>query len=267
MKTPDLNEQAIRPSEPHYPPNNQSAHIVLLPGLDGTGTLFADFLEKIDGPRTVISYPPEELLGYREIQSLVTKNLPEAPFVLLGESFSGPIAVAIAAMNPPNLRGIILCASFVRSPLRLPMLTPLTRFLPARPPISLLCALLMGRRSTPNLRKALFAALDQVHPSVLQYRLREALFVDYRSLLCTISVPALYLRATGDRVIPARCMHEFLDGISDATSVDIDGPHFLLQCQPAETARAVEGFLQRPGPPASDQPNNANCRSSPGRRN
>jgi hypothetical protein len=38
------------------------------------------------------------------------------PFVLLAESFSTPVAIRVAAENPTNLKGLILCAGFATSP-------------------------------------------------------------------------------------------------------------------------------------------------------
>ena len=93
--------------------------LVLLPGMDGTGQLFGRFLEAL-GPEVraiVIAYPPAQNLDYSQLEAFVRSKLPsDQPFVILGESFSGPIAVSIAASPPDGLRGIVLCCSFVRNP-------------------------------------------------------------------------------------------------------------------------------------------------------
>jgi pimeloyl-[acyl-carrier protein] methyl ester esterase len=95
---------------------------VLLPGLDGTGELFQSFLKVLPSSLTpqVVSYPTEQYLTYKELASLVRSVLlPQEPFVLLGESFSGPLSIKVAALSPPNLRAIILWASFVSNPVPL----------------------------------------------------------------------------------------------------------------------------------------------------
>jgi pimeloyl-ACP methyl ester carboxylesterase len=88
--------------------------LVLLPGMDGTGQLFDDLVAAL-GPgveTVVVSYPPDPALDYAQLEIIARSNLPPyQPFVLLGESFSGPIAVSIAASAPQNLRGLILCCS------------------------------------------------------------------------------------------------------------------------------------------------------------
>src|SRR5687768_1455482 len=94
--------------------------LVLLPGMDGTGLLFADFVAALGAQveTQVLRYPPDEILGYAELEARVRAALPtDRPLVLLGESFSGPIAISIAATPPPNLRGLILCCTFARFPL------------------------------------------------------------------------------------------------------------------------------------------------------
>lgn len=97
--------------------------IVILPGMHGTGELFAEFIAAL--PRAVesivVSYPPDRPLNYAELEKLVRASLPvERPYVLLGESFSGPIAVSIAASKPAGLRGLMLVGSFVRNPTIVP---------------------------------------------------------------------------------------------------------------------------------------------------
>jgi hypothetical protein len=74
--------------------------LVLLPGMDGTGTLFEPFVAALghEFAVKVVDYPRAEPLGYEQLELFATAALPsEGPLILLGESFSGPIAVALAA--------------------------------------------------------------------------------------------------------------------------------------------------------------------------
>ena len=100
--------------------------LVLLPGMDGTGDMFRPLLDAFGGTLSsvVVSYPSTEPLRYSELVALARESLPtNGPYVLLGESFSGPIAVTLAAEHPDGLTGLILCASFVSNPI--PWLRPL----------------------------------------------------------------------------------------------------------------------------------------------
>jgi pimeloyl-ACP methyl ester carboxylesterase len=93
--------------------------LVLLPGLDGTGILFKPLIAALppEVSTVVVAYPGEQPLGYAELLPVVLAALPtEHAFVLLGESFSGPLAVMAAATRPPGLVGLVLCATFVQNP-------------------------------------------------------------------------------------------------------------------------------------------------------
>src|SRR5262245_11899688 len=95
-------------------------HLLLLPGADGTGILFAPLLSALPPALQplVVRYPPDQPLGYADLLPLVEEAVPASgDFLVLGESFSGPLALLLAARRPPGLRGVILCASFARNPL------------------------------------------------------------------------------------------------------------------------------------------------------
>src|SRR5260221_9695174 len=69
----------------------------------------------------VVAYQAHEPLDYEGLfPSVRAACPPTGEFVVLAESFSGPLAVMLAASEPQGLRGIILCASFIRSPLWTP---------------------------------------------------------------------------------------------------------------------------------------------------
>jgi len=95
--------------------------LILMPGMDGTGQLFAPFLDALGDSMEscVLRYPTDEPLGYSELLPRIRTELPQSgSFVLLGESFSGPLTVMLAAEEPAGLRGVILCASFATNPIR-----------------------------------------------------------------------------------------------------------------------------------------------------
>lgn len=225
------------------------AALLLLPGLDGTGLLFDEFASALASDVDVIvaSYPAQKPLGYAELASLARSFIPsDNPFFLLGESFSGPIALAIAASPPPNLLGVILCCSFARNPL--PMLAParvLLRHIPVAPlPVSLLSFFLLGRFSTEKLRTRLAGVLAMVAPEVLRERALAALAVDKTTSLGQVRVPLLYLRAREDRVVGIRSAEQILAGVPDAQMVEFAAPHFLLQVMPEGCAATVSEFMR-----------------------
>src|SRR5262245_43667311 len=95
--------------------------LVVLPGLDATGTLHDEFLclaGEHFGAARVIANHRDQRLDYTALEAWVRERLPtQAPYVLLGESFSGPLVLAIAASPPTLLRGLVLTATFARAPM------------------------------------------------------------------------------------------------------------------------------------------------------
>lgn len=224
--------------------------LIILPGLDGTGTQHSDFLGALGGAfdRTcVITYPTDQLLGYAELEGLLRPELPPSePFVLLGESFAGPIALAIAAKPPANLVGLVLSTTFARRAVAVPgFLVPLLRLAPVRAvPTALLSWWLLGRWATPSLIVALKQSLRAVSPAVLRFRAAATLRVR-EPPLANIRVPVLYLRARNDRLISAGAADYLQASIAQCHIVDIAGPHLLLQAAPQEFAHAVAEFSRQ----------------------
>jgi pimeloyl-ACP methyl ester carboxylesterase len=217
--------------------------------MDGTGDLFSEFLEAL-GPglqSVVVSYPPDQPLDYAALELLARARLPlDQPFVILGESFSGPIAISIAASAPHGLCGLVLCCSFVRNPR--PIFGPLrsiTSVLPVRRvPSALLSHALLGRFSSSRLRAALTQVLAQVSPAALRARIRAVLGVNVASQLSQVRVPVLYLRATEDRVVPRAASRLISRSLPRAKVAEFEAPHFLLQAAPVAAARQVRSFVQ-----------------------
>jgi pimeloyl-ACP methyl ester carboxylesterase len=223
--------------------------LVVLPGLDGTATLLSDFVEAtgttFDSVVTV-SYPRDHALSYAELGTLTRQSLPkQGSYFLLGESFSGPIALSIAANPPPGLAGLILSTTFAENPVGL--LRPFASFMHFAPvravPVSVLSWWLLGRWSTPKLRESLGKALASVASVVLRARAASALRANVTGCLGEISLPVLYLRASEDRLLYSAVGDQLLLAIPHATLVTIEGPHLLLQASPKGCAKAVAAFV------------------------
>lgn len=227
-------------------------NIVLLPGLDGTGRLFEfllPFLPSYLNP-IIVSYPTAPCLDYNALQDFVIKTIPTTGyFVLLAESFSGPIALNIAASGQRNLVAVILVATFIQNPL--PKLISWSRYFIAHPlfrylvPSALIRSFLLGRNSPKNLTETFFEILRSLCSEILAYRIRLVLTVDVRQALLACSVPILYLFPTKDKVVTKRSRDIILRLRSEIEFVAIDAPHMLLQCEPLIASKAIDNFLQR----------------------
>jgi len=221
--------------------------LVLLPGLDGTGAMFAPLIHAL--PKDVLAEPvtyPESLERFDEYVEFAAAALcGTADVVVIAESFSGPIAIALLRKPPPNLRAIVLVATFTTAPRallrRLSKLVPsavVRIFVPAA--LKWFCA---NRNTDPDVLRLANNVVSHVPLKTLDGRLRllGELPIDLKALLDKAKLPVLILEPTQDRLIP-------LDGFVKSAAPNallqkIAGPHFLLQSCPKECWEEIEKFL------------------------
>jgi pimeloyl-ACP methyl ester carboxylesterase len=227
--------------------------LVLLPGLDGTGDFFAPLLEALgNSVRThVVRYPVAGAYDYATCQQLVRAALPKnGPYVLLGESFSGPVAISLAAQAPQGLAGIILCCTFAGNPRpRLALIRPLLPYLPFHgtgASLRLSRFLVLGRWITPAIRELHQKILSSVPAQTIRSRLEAVADCDVREALASLRLPIMCLVARHDRLIPKATARWLRQLAPAATFVEIDAPHCLLQCEPRQAAQHIRRFLQAP---------------------
>ena len=225
--------------------------LVLLPGLDGTGDFFQPLLESL-GDRVrcrVVRYPVDGGFDYATCEAVARAALPpEGPYVLLGESFSGPLAVSLAAAAPEGLVGIILCVTFAINPHpRLSFIRPLLPYIPYhghKLSLGLSRFLVLGRWLTPAIRQLHQKIIASVPPATLRARLEAVVDCDVREALARVGVPILCLVAKHDRLIPRSAARVIGQLAPAARIVELDAPHCLLQCVPDPAAQTILGFLQ-----------------------
>ncbi len=230
----------------HYDDNMK---IVALPGLDGTGLLTPKLRHVLDGGHSVTSLAyPSHLCRYEEVFEWTKSQIPKEDFVLVAESFSGPIGIHVGAEKPPGLKGIVFVAIFARSPRKLPaFLAALVKIMPFRSSLiaNMAQPILMGKRANRTFTAQFLQAMHNVPQTTLSKRLVSVLKVDVVDVLQGIDVPVLYLRATKDRLVPARMARDF--ELSNGTVQDIEGPHFLLQACTDQTDMHIARFIANLG--------------------
>lgn len=213
--------------------------LVLLPGMDGTGKLFRPFLEVCSG--RVIRYP-EKKWTYEQYADFVTQALPSEPFVLLAESFSGPIARRVAMRKPENLKGLVLVSTFFQSPVALISKVPpfFWKLLLSAPDFSMRQALL-GTGAPDALARELIDCVRGVDLDVLTSRID--IVAKERMDATRIEIPVLYIRGTRDRLIIKLSAKQVGKHCDRFELVEIKGPHLILQTQPHAAAQAIRKFL------------------------
>jgi pimeloyl-ACP methyl ester carboxylesterase len=224
---------------------------VLLPGIDGTGRMFGPLSGQLPSwllPQ-VIAYPGERSLSYAQLVESILPRLPlDAPYILIAESFAGPLALQLSMRAGGNLQALVLCATFVRNPRpHLAKLAPLLLHeqVLAHPPQKWLARLFVTGFDAPDWMLAQALDIHQhVSPRVILQRLLEVIHVDVAALLRDCRLPILHLYALHDHLILQRPTREIQQIRPDIESIGIDGPHYLLQTRPQQCVGAIEKFLR-----------------------
>ncbi|MHA6494768.1 alpha/beta fold hydrolase [Pseudomonas borbori] len=218
--------------------------LLLLPGLNGSSSLFAPLLEHLD-PKLgaqALCLPADCDQDYETLADRLTGDLGETPFVLLGESFSGPLAYRLALRKPPGLSGVIFAASFLRRPhplLSIQRYLPLPRNILTRDwAIHMFC---LGDHANPALIELLRNEIQATSTPLLRARLQS--LSELREPEPRLDMPALQLLPRYDRLVDRNAQDSVIRCCSHLRQITIDGPHFLLQSRPQACARAIEQFM------------------------
>lgn len=218
--------------------------ILLLPGLDGTGRLFSRFIASAPAHLSVTAVAlPAEALNYNDLAVRVAESLPNRPpLVLIAESFSGPLAVALA--QHLTTTALVFCNSFVVTP-RTRMLRWFVQPVVFRLPMheSLLRRYLLGASADRALVAEVAEVVASVPASVLASRLRTVFDADETTAFRRCAVPTLYVRGTADRLVPDGARRR-MAAIRPISNVDVPGPHLLLQANPVGVWNAIAPFLK-----------------------
>jgi len=227
-------------------------HLVLLPGLDGTGRLFGDIV-KILPPAlttTIVSYPTDRFLPYAELLQHVSAAVPQTErFVVLAESFSTPLALKYAATNPSNLAAVVICAGFARNPIggwsRLVKTVAKPWIFTLKAPRFVLEYFLTGENPPSALIQKIREISRLMRPEVLSGRVREVLECDATNDLARTKVPIMYLRGLHDRLLSPSCHREILRIRPDVVFATIEAPHLVLQREPQKAANLIVAFMAK----------------------
>jgi pimeloyl-ACP methyl ester carboxylesterase len=220
--------------------------VILLPGMHGTAELFERF-EACCPPGFLthaIGYPTDSTASVAELVELVRPRLPSSRWLLLAESFSGLVAIRLAAEKPAGLLGLVLVASAARwSRLRRLRSAPM-RALFSLPAPSALLEWLFLDDATAELLPAVRRAITASPPRVLAARFRELVNADVRSELGAVEVPVLYLQASRDRLARRAELRSVTSSHQTVEVRVVDAPHFLLQTCPEAAWGHVEAFAR-----------------------
>ncbi|MBL8913190.1 MAG: alpha/beta hydrolase [Archangium sp.] len=220
--------------------------LLLLPGMDGTGELFAPFAAEVSSWARVeiVRYPTHDV---RSIDQLVEDIAPtvDEPVTVIAESFSTAVGIRLATRNK-NVERMVLAGSFVTPPTGTSLMRVFGRvpFL-MQPPSFALRSFLIGSDASDELVTQVTSAISHVAPRVLADRLAQISRVDDVERLRALKIPLMTISARQDRLVSARVTAQMRAVIPGAKHVDLDAPHLLLQARPRETAEHVRAFVRQ----------------------
>lgn len=219
--------------------------IILLPGLDGTGLAYRALQSHFSSFESSAIPLATQSAGYVADLHAARERLPKTgPYILVAESYSGPIGISIAAAHPPGLVGLVISTTFLNCPR--PYLRQLRLLLKLLPPIRVpatpFVPLLLNGRSTLEAKELLRIVLHRASPRAMLARLNDVATIDVAKEARAVAVPTLYLRASFDRVIPSSAGDAIRRHIPQAAITEIAGPHLLLQACAKEAAAKITEF-------------------------
>lgn len=227
--------------------DNRKITLVLLPGLNGTAGLFDPLLSVATNEYEliVISYPEHQVKSYEELAGYVLEQigLINGRFVVVGESFSGPVAIMISAKGINGLIGTILVATFSSAPY-----FTFAKYLPWKLMFELAKILYWLRIKLSDTKragilKAASVELQKVDPAVLAAITRATLAVDVSKELQQSTVPIIYFRAKYDVIVPKWNLKKIITHRPDIKTITFNTQYFLLQSAPQEAWDAIRKFV------------------------
>ena len=215
--------------------------------MDGIGCLFEAFLRCLPaGMQTkIITYPTLIHLSYEQLEELVASQLPATGgYLIIAESFSGPIALRLASRALANLRGIVLVASFAYRPLgwkgsvlaRLPW----NLLFRIPPPDFLLRSFLLGNSPSATEVDQIRSAIGKVNPHVLAARLQELLTSNYGKPHLLTTARVIALSAQDDHLFGPTSQRSISEVCPKAEIQFLPVPHLALQAAPVTVLKALQ---------------------------
>lgn len=225
-------------------------HLVLLPGLDGSGLLFQPFVEQCLQPEnyTIIAYPSDYHIPYNELADYVISKLPnDKELVLLGESYSGPVAIQLALRRGLTVSSLILVATFSYYPDNflkfISLWLPYKYLLRLPVPDFILKFICFDKTVSTKIMDLLKISLTLTSPKIMALRMSEGIHIDVREALANLKVPCIYIKAKHDKLVSASASAEIKKTNGSINIIEVDGPHFILQTRVEECCAIIKKLM------------------------
>jgi pimeloyl-ACP methyl ester carboxylesterase len=223
-------------------------HVVLLPGLDGTGELLAplcaELRSKVDPIQ--VRFPKNKPFVYKQLFPAIREVLPWGrPYSLMADSFSGHLALLFAEEQPQDIENIILCSSFVTHPEPPTWWNKMVWKDPLKAPFSeeTLKKYFLGEDCPPALVEEAKRVYGSIPPEILDFRWNMAVNTQTWPQLARCRKPILFLKGSHDRVADPATEQQIQLHNPGVEILSMNGPHCLLQRSPREAAAYIDAFV------------------------
>lgn len=221
--------------------------LVMLPGIDGTDVFFRPLVARLSPlqPVRIVEFPPGGPHTYDDLLELVVEATSDlSRMVVLGFSFSGPLAVRFARREPERVTALILVATFLTPPR--PALRRYGRLL--RGPAVWLFRLarrlpgwLLSPRDDPR-RAAKLETWRRVPASAVAARLRQVARVDASDDLRVCIQPVLSIGFSRDEAVGRSSAEEIRHACPSARVLSLEGTHLTMFDDPGLLLAALHTF-------------------------
>ena len=183
-----------------------------------------------------------EVGAYAEVVRGIADMLGLAPFVLVGHSMGGAIALEFSLRDPARLAGLMLVGTGAKLRVAPEILTGILSDYAGT--TELLAQWAHGEHVDPNLLRPYVRRLREVRPEIIHGDFAACDAFDRRADVSRIALPALILCGEADRMTPVKFSQFLHEQITGSQLVIVPGAgHMVMLEQPAAVAEAVAYFL------------------------
>jgi len=222
-----------------------------LPGLHGTEELYQSLRDRL--PEGVVAefvnLPSKGKQDYQTLADHLDRELPKtsngSKRLFIAESFSGPLAIRLAAMRREEIAGIVLAACFCEAPLNPGIaLLPLRPLFMVKPPRKALRHFLIGNDAGEAEVAGFQEVVQSIPSATLSKRIRTILELTEDDNPDVPNIPILILQANNDNLVPWEAQSKLEANYPEATIHWIESPHLIFQRCPGECIQHIVDFAE-----------------------
>lgn len=185
-----------------------------------------------------------EVGAYAEALRQWAESLALPPFMLVGHSMGGAIALESGLCHPNRLAGLVLISTGARLRVAPQILTGIQA--DPKGTAGLLISWMYGASANPNLLRLGARRLAEVRPEVLLADFVACNAFDRRADVARITTPTAIICGDADVMTPLKSSQYLAEQIAGSQLVVIPGAgHMAVLERPAAVAHAIDAFIER----------------------